>query len=138
LKILLDTNIVIDNLASRDEFAESLQILRFCENGVIESVVTTVTVMDVMYILRKHIDPAEVRNAVWMLLQIVDLVPALKSDINAAFLGDFPDFEDAVQASCASRVQADYIVTRNVKDFVHSIVPAILPGDVLKLLQNEG
>jgi hypothetical protein len=52
-------------------------------------------------------------------------------------MGDFADFEDAVQASCAARVKADYIVTRNVGDFEKSLIPAILPADMLKLLQRD-
>jgi hypothetical protein len=45
------------------------------------------------------------------------------------------DFEDAVQSSCARRVKADYIITRNVKDFEKSPVPAILPSEALELLR---
>jgi predicted nucleic acid-binding protein len=136
VKVLIDTNIVIDNLARRDEYGESLLIHNLCESGSLEGVVTTVTIMDVMYIMRKHLGIAETRNAVQILLQIVDVVPALKGDINIALTGDFPDFEDAVQASCASRVKADYIVTRNVKDFEKSSVPAITPDDMLKLIDK--
>ena len=135
MKVLIDTNIIVDNFARRDEYGDSLDVLNLCENGGIEGVVSTVTIMDLMYILRKCMDSAEARVAALMLMQIVDVVPALKSDINAALTGDFSDFEDAVQAACAARVKADYIVTRNVRDFKNSLVPAILPGDVLKLPQ---
>ena len=135
MKALIDTNIIIDNFACRDEYGDSLEILNLCENGELEGVVSTVTIMDAMYILRKHMDFTEARNATLKLIQIVDVVPVLKSDINTALTSDFSDFEDAVQASCASRVKTDYIVTRNVKDFRNSIVPSILPGDMLKLLQ---
>jgi len=135
LKILFDTNIVMDNLARRDEYGESLKILNLCENGVLDGVITTVTIMDVMYIMRKHLGSGEVRSAVQILLQIVDVVPALKRDINNALNVDFPDFEDAVQASCAARVKADYIVTRNVKDFKKSSVPAVPPDSLLKILK---
>jgi predicted nucleic acid-binding protein len=137
MKLLLDTNIIIDNLARRDAYAESLHILDACENGEIEGVITTVTIMDVMYLLRKSLASAEARGAMRLLLQIVDVVPALKSDIAAALVGDFSDFEDAVQASCAARTKADYIVTRNVRDFEKSSVPAILPDDMLKLLPSD-
>ena len=133
---MLDTNVIIDNLARRDEFAESLHILNFCEDGLIEGFVSTITIMDVMYVLRKHLNIAEIRDAMWRLIQIVDVVPALKSDINTAFASDFSDFEDAVQASCAARLKLDYIVTRNQKDFQKSSVPAILPKEILKLLQD--
>jgi predicted nucleic acid-binding protein len=136
VKVLLDTNIVIDNLASRDEYGESLQIHNLCENGILEGIVTTVTIMDVIYIMSKYLGIAETRNAVQILLQIVDIVPALKNDINAALAGDFPDIEDAVQASCALRVKANYIVTRNVKDFKKSRVSAITPYDMLKFLDK--
>ena len=136
MKILLDTNIIVDNLARRDEYGESLQILNLCENGFVGGVVTTATVMDVMYIMRKHLRLHEVRDSIQMLLQIVDVVPVLKSDISAALLGGFSDFEDAVQASCAMRVKADYIVTRNAKDFEKSPVPAVPPDDLLNMLYS--
>ena len=80
---------------------------------------------------------AEARSAVLMLMQIVDVIPALKNDINVALTSDFSDFEDSVQAACAERVKADYIVTRNVRDFKNSSVPAILPGDMLRLLCDK-
>jgi len=136
VRILLDTSIIIDNLACRDEHGESLQVLDLCENGVLEGIITTVTVMDTMYTMRKHLKPAEARNAVQILLQIVGVVPVLRSDLNAALTGDSPDFEDAVQASCAARVKADYIVTRNVGAFKRSFVPAVVPGDFLRMLKS--
>jgi predicted nucleic acid-binding protein len=135
LKVLIDTNIVVDNLARRDEYGDSLEILNLCENRRLEGVVSTVTIMDVMYILRKYMGSLEARRAVSMLMQIVDVVPALENDISAALTSDFSDFEDAVQAACAARIKADYIVTRNLRDFKNSPVPAILPDDILKLLQ---
>ena len=137
MKILIDTNVVIDNLARRDKYAESLQILELCENGSVDGVVTTITVMDIVYILRKYMTSAEIRNAVQLIMQIADVVPVLKSDINAALISDFSDTEDAVQAICSARVKAEYIVTRNVNDFKDSTVPAIMPIDMLALLSPK-
>ena len=50
------------------------------------------------------------------------------------FDGDFrqDDFEDAVQSAIAERIRADYIVTRNIRDFGKSAVPAVTPAEVLK------
>lgn len=45
---------------------------------------------------------------------------------------DFGDFEDCLQEECAVAISADYIVTRNVKDFVSSRIPAILPSQFLE------
>ena len=133
MKVLIDTNVVIDNLARRDEFGESLKIFRLCESGAINGIVTTATVMDVIYILRKHLPLADMRKAVQILIQVVDVVPVQKSDIRAALSSAFSDLEDAVQAFCATRSKADYIVTRNLDDFKNSTVPVISPIDFLGL-----
>ena len=42
------------------------------------------------------------------------------------------DFEDAVQMCCASRIKADYIVTRNIRDFQNSKVIALKPSELLE------
>ena len=44
------------------------------------------------------------------------------------------DFEDALQAAAAERVHADYLITRNVRDFKKSKVTAILPTEFLARL----
>jgi hypothetical protein len=44
----------------------------------------------------------------------------------------FSDFEDALQSVCAKQFEADFIVTRNVKDFKRSVIPAISPADFLE------
>ena len=46
----------------------------------------------------------------------------------------FDDYEDAIQSVCVARMQVDYIVTRNEKDFANSSVPAISPVNLLMRL----
>ncbi|GHV12280.1 twitching motility protein PilT [Clostridia bacterium] len=133
--ILLDTNIIVDIISRRDGYSESLQVMRYCETGAAKGFITAKTVTDLMYILRKHIEPDSVREAVQTLLAILDVTDVLKSDITNAFKSEMKDYEDAVQASCAARIKADYIVTRNFKDFIKSPVPPIRPGDMAELLQ---
>jgi predicted nucleic acid-binding protein len=58
------------------------------------------------------------------------------ADVEAASLLQFSDFEDALINQCASKVKADYIVTRNTKDFSKSTVEAISPQEFLKLVQK--
>jgi hypothetical protein len=57
--------------------------------------------------------------------------------LQALALG-FPDFEDAVQATCAARINADWIVTRNVRDFRKSPVVGKPPGAVLAAIRASG
>lgn len=134
MKLMLDTNVVVDILSKRDGYEDSLQLAKYCELRKVEGFISAVTVTDVMYILRKHIDPSFVRETVQTLLLIVDVASVLKSDIYSAFSNDMKDYEDAVQSSCAERMKADYIVTRNLKDFEKSDIPAISPSDALKII----
>ena len=41
------------------------------------------------------------------------------------------DFEDAVQSATAERIQANFIITRNVRDFRQSKVLAFTPSEFL-------
>jgi predicted nucleic acid-binding protein len=137
MRFLLDTNIVVDIISKRLGYEDSLQLFKYCELGQIEGFVSTTTVTDVMYILRKHIEPNDVRDAVQTLLLIVDVASVLKSDISSAFKSEMKDFEDAVQSSCAERIKADYIVTHNLKDFEKSTVAAISPSKALKVIRAK-
>ncbi|GHV34041.1 twitching motility protein PilT [Synergistales bacterium] len=135
MKLLLDTNIIVDILSGRDGCADSLKVLKYCETKHALGYVSAITVTDVMYILRKHISPDMVRDALLTMLLIVDVVDVLSSDIRRAFSCGIKDFEDAVQAMCANRICADYIVTRNLKDFHGSPVLSVSPLDVLEILK---
>ena len=137
MKLMLDTNIVVDVISRRDGYEDSLKLLKYCELGIVHGFVSAVTVTDVMYILRKHITPNLVREAVQTLLLIVDVANILKSDIVSAFSSDITDYEDAVQSSCAERMKANYIITHNLKDLSKSKIPAISPNDALKIISGD-
>ena len=66
------------------------------------------------------------------MIRIVRPVDTKASDILEAIRMNFSDFEDAVVAATAARENADYIITRNTKDFIKSPVPSISPADFLK------
>lgn len=85
-----------------------------------------------MYITRKSFPDSVTQKAqIYDFLQAFNIVSVSESDISFAFKGLMTDFEDAVQASCAAKVLADYIITRNTKDYMASPVPAISPADFL-------
>jgi hypothetical protein len=69
--------------------------------------------------------------AVEKLLRIFSVVAAEKTELLPALALDFPDFEDAVQAACAVKVSADWVVTRNIRDFKKSPIAGRPPGAVL-------
>jgi hypothetical protein len=69
-----------------------------------------------------------------LLLGIFDIAATDRADFERALSLEFADFEDAVQAACAARVKADYLVTRDVKGFRRSPVPPASAGAVFAAL----
>ena len=131
MKLLLDTNVVIDIVSKRPGYAASRDVLRFCELGKAKGFISTTTVTDAVYVLKKYLAPGDVREAMRTLLHIVDVAVVQKPDIVCALIDGWKDFEDAVQAACAARNKMDYIVTRNIVDFTDSAVKAVLPDEAL-------
>ena len=60
----------------------------------------------------------------------VTLADVMAKDVTDSFDLAIVDFEDALLAQCAKRLKTDYIVTRNINDFMGSPVPPITPDDL--------
>lgn len=71
-----------------------------------------------------------------MLLNLCKIFDVEGIDKEKLILGlsneEFSDFEDCLQMECAKIYGADYIVTRNVSDYVTSEIKAIMPKDYLE------
>ena len=135
MKVLFDTNICIDIIADRKGLSDSSNAA--FEHAITKrykKYITTTTVTDIMYILRKAFDNAEdQRKSVREFVCMQSLARVNRRDVDFAFSGVMSDFEDAVQASCAKRYHIDFIVTRNVKDFKNAPVKAVTPEEFLKI-----
>jgi len=139
VKVMVDTNIVIDVYQNRANFAPaSAKILKLSESRKITGIVTASTITDIYYILGRHIrDRQQLHILVQKFLTTVKLIDVLATDVTEAFNLPLDDFEDALFAQCAKRVKADYIVTRNLKDFVGSPVPCVEPDNFLDKFFKE-
>ena len=132
--LLIDTNVFIDIFLKREPFfdASYRALRRAIEQGA-DCRVSASAATDLFYILRKNLQSKEkAKQYLFSVKQLAHFADVQENDINAALSGDMPDFEDAVVASVASRIGATYILTRNVKDFSGSNVPAISPADWLE------
>lgn len=136
MKILIDTNIILDILMKREPFFESsAKILKLSENNIIDAFISANSVTDIYYILKKYMpDKAVLKGTVIKLLSILNIAGITKKHISHAFELDFNDFEDALQSACAKSLNADYIVSRNINDFKNSSIPAITPDVFLTSL----
>jgi predicted nucleic acid-binding protein len=138
MKVLLDTNIIIDHALERQPFRDaSEQVLLVIEQRQIEGYISASTFSDLYYIIRRA------RGRDWTLTYLKQLVTFCQiatvnqAVITMALTTNFKDFEDAIQYSTAVFNQLDAIITRNPQDFP-VVTPRILtPEQLIKELINS-
>jgi predicted nucleic acid-binding protein len=133
--VLIDINVILDVLQKREPFYQSsASLLGLAENGQMRGFVSSHTITTLFYLLRKQRGTSEARAVITSLLQILKVAAVDESTVQQALNLDYPDFEDAVQMICALQLKADYLVTRNVKDFQPSLLPVLQPVEFLAVL----
>ena len=137
MKILIDTNIILDALMSRDPWEESAQNLFLAiAKEKAEGCITASSFTDLYYLLRKHLhDNEKTKQTLLGLLAVITVLDAHGTDCEKAINHAMTDVEDALLAQCANRHKVSYIVTRNSKHFQNSPVKPISPDDLLKILE---
>lgn len=139
MKILVDTNIIIDALTGREPFKkEAEQIFMFAANRIEDMYITANSATDIYYLVRKHLHSIEQAKSVMSkLYELFYILDVTASDCKEALLTEMGDYEDAVISCCATRNHMDYIVTRNIKDYEKSKVQAILPEVFLNTIIQD-
>ena len=133
MRVLIDTNVILDVLQKWEPFfTDSYRALRRALENDAECLISASAATDIFYVLRKSLGSAQqAKEHIDQLAQVVSFADVQGMDIHTALMRAMPDFEDAVVDAVAERSGASYILTRNIKDFTGSVVPAILPADFL-------
>ena len=130
--LLIDANIILDVLLNRPDYVkDSAMIWKLCETEQMKGYVSTLTFANLVYIMRKQLDPEKIEDVFHKLNLIFEFADFSVSDLTHAADLNWNDFEDAVQSVTAERIHADYIITRNVRDFSKSRVMAFPPPELL-------
>ena len=132
MKIVIDTNVVVDVLARREPFFEQSEaVVRFVATGGAEGAITANTVTDLYYLLSKHMAKEAAKTALRALMDMLSVVAVTENECLAALNLPMSDYEDALMACCAKSWAADVIITRDMRHFTHSPVKAMAPADFL-------
>ena len=136
ITVLIDTNIFIDVLQDRIPFTDNSQsVVALVVQKKIKGAVAAHSITNLWYILRKTHSDEERRNYLLSLFELFDVLSMDKNRLVAALENsNFKDFEDCLQDECAYAINADYIITRNAKDFESSMVKALTPEEFLENL----
>lgn len=136
MKILLDTNVILDILLDREPFAETAVLLfKAAHKQEIHMFMTATTVTDLYYVTRKEKGKSAALGFIEELIGFVDVVSVDKNIIVEALHTDLTDFEDAIQVCSANREGIATIVTRNEKDFFMSGLNVQSPTEFLQTLK---
>jgi predicted nucleic acid-binding protein len=137
-KVYLDTDVILDFVLRRDPFfLNAAKVFQAGMMGKITLMASAGSLKDVFYFARKPVGEEKMgsekrgREAIRILLQIVEVCALDRPMWEEALASPVKDTEDALQVACASRNQADFLVTRNVKHFAGAKHPQIILPDVL-------
>ena len=135
MRFLIDANVVLDVLQKREPYwKDSSVIWKLCETEQVEGYISTLTFANLMYVMRRELDPAQIRDVLDKLRLIFRFADFTAADMEKAAEMGWDDFEDAIQAATAERIMADSIITRNLRDFRNSKVIAFTPSEYIARL----
>ena len=132
MNVLVDTNIVLDVLARREPFyADSARVWTLAETSQVAGFVSTLSLPNLFYLLRRTKGARTARKAIGILRDIFSLVALDAQIANQAIDADIKDFEDAIQFFSAVRIGAAVLITRNPRDFPKGEVAIQTPVEFL-------
>ena len=135
MKLFLDTNILIDVIANRKPWVdEALVLLELAKQKKLTVIVADFSFINLAYITRKLFTQEELYALFSDLYLYVKVVEVGGMIIKKSFQKRWKDMEDCVQYLVAKREEADYLITRNEKDFSDSDIPVLSPSEFLDMI----
>jgi predicted nucleic acid-binding protein len=138
LKILFDTNVILDVLMQREPFAQSaIALFSLVEEGNIQGYLCATTLTTLDYLLSKANGRNEAKASIKALLQLFVVCPVDRTVLTQAVESEFSDFEDAVLYFSGNNLGVNGLVTRNIKDFSCARYAVYSPDQLLNRLEID-
>ncbi len=132
MKVLFDTNVVLDVLLERQpHIGVAAKLFALVDNGFLEGSICATTATTIYYIAAKSFGRRRAHTQVHELLTLFEVAPVDRDVLDRALDLGFTDFEDAVLHEAARNSGAAAIVTRDGGDFVKSTLPVFDPQELL-------
>jgi len=133
-RILVDTNIVLDLLAKREDFfSEAQELFTLSDKKELKLYVSSLTFANTYYILSQKIKLSNTRKVLRKFKVLVEVLPMDDKIIDLSLDSDFKDFEDAIQYYTAIENGIRIIITRNLKDFKTAKIPVLTAKDYIEM-----
>ena len=130
--MLLDTDILIDVALDRYPHSDpAAELLDRIEHGATPAFIAWHTVSNFYYLVAPSRGGLGARDFIVELTRFVAVAATDTEAVHYAAALPMADFEDALQVAAARACGAQHIVTRNVRDYTRSPIPAITPQEAL-------
>lgn len=139
MKLLLDTNVLLDFYLSREPhvgIVKKLFIAKMFDD--VQLWASSKSYTDIFYIAKKYVDAHELQRAFLASFEQIELCSIDGDDIKHAAELSWPDFEDCLISVAAEKIKADAIVTRDVNGFEASAIPSLTSAQVMDQLKDQG
>jgi len=138
MKVLVDTNVVLDILLNRVPFYDSSAYVEvLAEAKIITGYISASAITDIFFIAKGTLGKKSTKEALKNLLSVFKPATVTDNHIYQALNLDWKDFEDSVQYVVGEGFSADYIITRNIDDYASGSIPVVTPEQFIKVVAEE-
>ena len=135
MRVFIDTNVFLDLLCRRERFlADSLKVFDLAVDGKFELLISDLSIANIKYITRKDISVDKFYEIISAFRPVFTIVPVGEDAVDKALALKAQDFEDALQYFSAVHSQADYLLTRNIRDYGFASLKVMSPTDFIQRL----
>lgn len=138
---LIDTNVIINFITKRDDPYKDacFEVIKLCAENVLDGYIAFHSLSTIWYVIRKQETEEKARAWLKNICDILTVTGATQEQVKEAIDNlDFRDFEDCLQDECAVHVNAEYIVTCNIKDFKNAKTSVVTPDVFVKIIMEKG
>ena len=137
MKLLIDTNVILDMVLKRSGCDISMELFRKVKETGASAYITSSSVTDIFYIIRKEThDTSRTYVIMENIFRLVAVLSVTGKDVQDAFRQKWKDFEDCVQYMAGKNSQMDYIVTMNCKDYPDALLPVTTPAAWIEMADS--
>ena len=131
--MLIDNNVLLDFALNRPPNPlAARELIHRIETTSTTAFVAWHTIATCHFILQRDINRATARAFVEQMVSLLTVAPVGHQSLLYALSLPMTDFEDAMQVAAAQAAGVQYIITRNIRDFTNSPIPAITPEQALQ------
>ena len=134
MKVLIDTNVALDILLKRQDYANAFAVFKLTEAEIIIGYISASAITDIFFLSKNDLGKKPAKEALKNLLQVFKPASVTDNHIFQALDLDWNDFEDSVQYIVGESFNTDYIITRNIQDYASGSIPAVTPEDFIKTI----